>query len=61
MTRTETVIERALAEVAKSQALRERTLAQRREMQARVEATTPRPIYVLKGRQMKLDLRPTSH
>ncbi|MDR6759176.1 anti-sigma factor ChrR (cupin superfamily) [Mycoplana sp. BE70] len=56
MSRTDTVIGRALAEVAASRALRERILARRAEAQKQTEA--PPPVYVLrKGTQLRLPLQ----
>ncbi len=59
-TSSEQVVERALAEVAKTQAIRERHLAQRQEMQRKAEAITSRPpVYILKkygGQQLPLTL-----
>lgn len=57
---SEQVVESALAEVAKMQAVRERHLAQRLEMQRKAAAITSRPpVYILRkygGQQMPLRL-----
>ncbi|MDR6759228.1 hypothetical protein J2Y48_004544 [Mycoplana sp. BE70] len=56
MSNTDTVIAKALAEVAASRALRERIHARRQEMQKQTEA--PPPVYVLrKGTQLRLPLQ----
>ncbi|MBD9375603.1 hypothetical protein IB238_23630 [Rhizobium sp. ARZ01] len=54
MHKTDTVIARALAEVAASKALRERILARRQEMQKRLDA--PRPLYVLANKKAQMEL-----
>lgn len=50
------VIQKALAEVAASRALRERQLANRAELQ-RKAAAAAKPLYVLKNKQFELRLQ----
>ncbi|MDM9626288.1 hypothetical protein QTL95_10295 [Rhizobium sp. S152] len=54
MTRTEEVVAKALAVVAASRAEREKDEERRKRVFGRIEMS--RPLPVLKGQQMKLDL-----
>jgi hypothetical protein len=60
MTRAEETVQKAMAAVAASRALRERAAEGRKAFQ-RIQIASQKPLYIPKGVQMSLDLRQQEH
>ena len=58
-TQSDDVVAKALAEVAKARAFRERTIELRQQSFSRIPQRTP--VYVLSGKAQQKDQKPCSH